>query len=377
MIENILRRTIPRSVLRKLAVMVNHVRVQTLDKLFYSEAIIPQADFILFREKLSLPELSDLNRISDNAVKKGLSAFNKLMDNEFILHYKGGCIIEPVRGWAIARRRQLIRFSHSAPEARHLTKPLLRYTGECRCEAHFKKVISFRETSERAYFHFYNDLLAKIPLLIEHAVDVRHTPIIISYATYHRSFFQEMLLRSPFLNQLNWFVQKNKPVYADEVIFCKPFTLQPVYFNWVAEQFHFPLKVTQYKRLFITRDKRRLRYIENMNELIPVLNKYQFSVVDADNLSLSDQASLFSNARYIAGIHGAGMTNIVFRKEQPLRLLEIFPPGKMIPYHYFILATRYGFEYNGITGYASNPVKGSFKVDPMKLEKELISLLEG
>lgn len=376
MIEAFLRKTFPRAVLRKIALLVNQVRLNTIDKLLFSEAVIKQSEFILFREQLAMPELSDLGDLKDDFAKKGLEAFRTNKDIEYILHYKGGCIIEPNRGWAMARRRELIRYSLGTPEARHLKRPLLKYTGEYPAAVHFHKAISLRETSERAYYHFYNDVIAKIPLLLRNGIEIQNIPIIVSASTYEKPFFQELLQRSSYLYNLNWYIQKNQVIHCNEVIFCKPFNLQQCNFDWLTDQLHFRLKRNGNDRIFLTRDRKRMRYIENMHELIPVLHQYNFRVVDNDNLSLAGQAELFCNTKYLVGIHGAGMTNIIFRRDLPLHILEIFPPAGLVPFHYFILAKRYGFRYLAMMGKNNNTIKGSFKVDPARFEQHLLELIE-
>lgn len=377
MIEALLIKTVPRAVLRKISLLVNQVKLNTIDKLLFSEAVIKQSEFILFREHLAMPELSRINDLKDNAVIKGLKVFKAIRDVEYILHYKGGCIIEPKRGWALARKRQLIRYSLGTPDARHLKRPSFKYTGEYPRVVHFQKAISLRETSERAYYHFYNDVIAKIPLLLQNHIDLQNIPVIVSAATFEKPFFQEMLQRSPFLHNLNWFVQKNQVVHCNEVIFCKPFNLQKQHFDWLIGQLNFPLGKNGNDRIFLTRNRKRLRYIENIHDLIPLLHKYNFHIADTDNLSLVKQAELFSNASHLIGIHGAGMTNIIFRRNHPLHILEIFPPTGIVPYHYCILAKRYGFRYMGMMGKDNNAIKGSFRVDPAKFEQYLIDLITG
>ncbi len=112
-----------------------------------------------------------------------------------------------------------------------------------------------------------------------------------------------------------------------------------------------------------------------MDEIIPILEKYNFKVVDTDNMTLEEQSLLLGNTRYLIAIHGAGLTNMVFRRNSAMDILEIFPPSDVVPYHYAILARRYQFGYRGIMGEEPNAIKGYFKLDPIKLERSLIRML--
>ncbi len=77
MIESILRKSVPLSVLRQIAVFVNTVKVNTVDKLLFSEAVIPASEFILLKERVAFPELSKIiGQNSDQEVSKGFNKFS-------------------------------------------------------------------------------------------------------------------------------------------------------------------------------------------------------------------------------------------------------------------------------------------------------------
>jgi capsular polysaccharide biosynthesis protein len=95
--------------------------------------------------------------------------------------------------------------------------------------------------------------------------------------------------------------------------------------------------------------------------------------VDTDGLSLHDQVELFSKTRYLAGIHGAGLTNLFFRKNAPLTLLELLP-GDYIQPHYFWLCKGMGHDYDCIAGTAS-AFDTSFEIDPLLFENKLSAML--
>jgi capsular polysaccharide biosynthesis protein len=92
---------------------------------------------------------------------------------------------------------------------------------------------------------------------------------------------------------------------------------------------------------------------------------------------------LFSTAGYVAGIHGAGLANIIFRKNAPLRVLEIFDPAYFnyfgyLPGTYFLISRMYDFDYRAMVGQSSEKStrdSRSFLVDPAKLAKELENML--
>jgi hypothetical protein len=66
------------------------------------------------------------------------------------------------------------------------------------------------------------------------------------------------------------------------------------------------------QRIYISRNKARFRKVLNEQALSGILKQYGFEIIHTENLSLSEQMSLFSSASVLMGIHGAGLTNCVF-----------------------------------------------------------------
>ena len=127
------------------------------------------------------------------------------------------------------------------------------------------------------------------------------------------------------------------------------------------------------RKIFLTRAKTRLRFIENESEIIEVCKKYGLEIVDADHLSSVQQIELFANARFVAGIHGAGLTNMIFR-QGPCMILELFPPADLgyLPFHYIMLAKMHNFGYQALIGTPTiKKYSGGFYLDPKKFADAL------
>jgi hypothetical protein len=374
MLEAILRKAIPRPLLRKLAIEFNTVKLNTVDKLFYSSYPIQKEEYFKYHEEQPYGVLHEIvGAIDDPVIKKGLLSFVDRMDTEYILEYNKGCYIEPGNGWGISKKAKLIYSSLGTSHAAYLKKPswLAFYTKRKKAQR-LQQAISLRDISERAYFHFYNDVIAKIPYLVQHGYEVNNIPIIVAERAFNKPFFQDLLAASPFFRSLNWVIQRDQYIYCDHIIFVKPPALDKVLYDTIADVFINDQPATEHNKIFITRDKKRLRYIDNMPQVEAVLTKHGFRVVDADRLSLPEQAVLFRNTRYLAGIHGAGMTNMIFRKDYIMSMLEIFPPQPVIPYHYAVLAHTYDYRYQAMQGQTGkSKYSGGFIVDPEKLDHML------
>jgi len=68
------------------------------------------------------------------------------------------------------------------------------------------------------------------------------------------------------------------------------------------------------KKIYLTRAKRKIRTIENEEELICGLGKYGFEPVIFEDLSIWEQIAMMNNADFFISIHGAGFSNIMFMK---------------------------------------------------------------
>lgn len=79
-------------------------------------------------------------------------------------------------------------------------------------------------------------------------------------------------------------------------------------------------------KIFISRkNATNGRKIVNENEVINLISKYGFEVVETEKLSLTEQINLFSNTDYLIGSHGAGMIHSLFMPQKS-NIIELFSP---------------------------------------------------
>lgn len=78
------------------------------------------------------------------------------------------------------------------------------------------------------------------------------------------------------------------------------------------------------ERVYISRRSATRRRVLNEEAVISLLSKHGFKSYELENFSLQDQISIMKNAKVVIGIHGAGLTNLLFCKKRT-KVLELFP----------------------------------------------------
>ena len=101
-------------------------------------------------------------------------------------------------------------------------------------------------------------------------------------------------------------------------------------------------------RIYVTRRKAKYRKIANEQEVVALLEKYGFSVIDFDDMTFWEQVAQMQAAKYIVAIHGAGMANIVFAnsKTKILELLHEYKSPMAYRFSYWIVCRTLGIDYH-------------------------------
>lgn len=112
------------------------------------------------------------------------------------------------------------------------------------------------------------------------------------------------------------------------------------------------------------------RQLLNEKELINCLKKLGFRSFRLSELTVASQISLFSKAKMVVGVHGAGFTNLTFASEGCI-VYELFAES-YTPQMYKNISNCLSLDYNPI--YCSeisselNQQKASFRISPNEIE---------
>jgi len=377
-IKDILKAIFPLPFLKAVFLFYNKVRILTIDKIVFPEFIIQKDQFLIYRKGHPFRENQvTIDEIKNEKVRQLMNDWYDWTQEEFILVFNKRIWIEPHYGWGIVYPNRLLYYSLGISRTWFQPKPsLIRFLFR-KNRMEVPQAISLRDTGEENYFHFYNDVLAKLYFLKDNGIDPTSVPIIISRRLWQKEYFQYYYSNSPFARELKWTIQDDQYFVCDKLIVCKPLTHKKALLKLIFEPLISLSTPGSTLKIFITRNKSRLRFIENQEEIQAVAEKAGLSIIDTDRLKPVEQIRIFSEAAVIVGIHGAGLMNMVFRRSE-CKVLEIFPPPSdgYLPFHYVMLANMMGFQYQGLIGERSKKrYSGGFYISPIVFEEAITELL--
>lgn len=320
-----------------------------------------------------------------------LEPSRSFQQHESVTVLKTGGYVVPDGGWIISGSRRLVDSClidadyATRPSFRRYLRTRLRITGSIR---EVPRLIHLRDRGEANYWHFLNDIIGGRLRLARTNGVARDVPLLIGRRALEQPFVHDILTRTE-LARMKLIVQDDELVrYREAIYFQTPrHSLDSVNFflDWLGAPRG---DACATKRVFVIRGEGASRRISNLADVEAVCRQNGFETVQPETLSFREQMKLFSRVRYLVAEHGAGLTNMAFRRGAPLAVLEIFPrwayahPGGLVghpPPHYFWLAHALGFQYDALAGHGSaNGGPGrTFAVEPTLLEQKLSNLLVG
>jgi hypothetical protein len=110
--------------------------------------------------------------------------------------------------------------------------------------------------------------------------------------------------------------------YIPEKPYCEeynPYVLEKIR-NILGEG----IEAGKFDKVFISRKKKQRRAFVNCEEIEQVFRSFGFEVLYAEELTFREQIAIHKGCRFLAAMHGAGLTNMVFM-EPGGTILEIHP----------------------------------------------------
>ena len=274
----------------------------------------------------------------------------EVADEEYLYAYRKRCIIEPAFGWALTEEIELI--AESFPFAHFVLdqfKPRLtasQYQKKEKCVLPEAVLLWENYTN---YFHFLNDFVGRLALLDRLNIS-RQIPVVVPFQVRISNLFKQFRELCPDFFDRNWCFQQGYLEVSEVTYFVK--STSCIYSNFqplLNELSHLSAHDDTPERIFITRSAKHGRGVVNALEIEKIAVENGFAIVDTANLTVAEQIRLFNKATHVIGLHGAGLTNMVFCQKKGVRMLEIFP-GNFFKAVYYWLAAACAHQYDCLLG---------------------------
>lgn len=305
---------------------------------------------------------------------------------EFIRVVDEPAFIEPQWGYIISAKGKLI--NDSMTPNFHYPKPIWRNglpspknflnTKKNRTlrVRYFPEVISLRHFWEWNYYHFYFDVLGKLNLFHDFNFG-NDIPLVLGRYAMELPWVKQILQQGDFANR-TWVIPDHEYVMADRVIYGCTHQDYKLKMDYVLNN----MGVCQPKsdlnrRIFLCRENNCQRGITNSNEVIDTLREYGFELTFTSGLTIQQQITQFSNTRYLVANHGAGITNIIFRRDAPLHLLELHHPN-LFNNDFKRTCSAYGHAYDTLAGIPdrySAPSLLNFSINTQQLRAKIDQMM--
>ncbi|MEZ5840986.1 MAG: glycosyltransferase family 61 protein [Hyphomicrobiales bacterium] len=209
----------------------------------------------------------------------------------------------------------------------------------------FPALISLHHKFDTNYFHFINNVIAKLHLADRLGLD-QALPVVVSARLGAQSYFRDAVRLGVFGSHEVVVQGPREVVRAGTVFTIKPHDPDEAALEATLDRFGIADKPEGERAVFIQRGANapNRRPFRNQAEVDALLARHGIETADPQELALEAQIALFSASRLIIGAHGAGLTNIIWRRHAPGTLVELFNPTLGSP-HYYMYARYLGQDY--------------------------------
>ena len=210
---------------------------------------------------------------------------------------------------------------------------------------HVRRALLLTDVHFEGFFHWFGDILPKLEALVRSCGDVREYVVLVP-ATRNAPYVAESLAAYGVEHRV---IAPGEFMIADELCYVPRLTptgnYRPELMRGVRDRICGRYPATRKgMRLYVARTEAPKRRLLNEKELAPVLASHGFESVCMEKLRFSEQVKLASSSQMIAGLHGAGLTHMLWARGGT-SILEIRGATETQNNCYFSLASDLGHRY--------------------------------
>lgn len=224
------------------------------------------------------------------------------------------------------------------------------------------------------YFHWFTDALQRIEVSKKYHYQY---PVLLLPGFENIKYIIDTL---NFLNIKYIVLKKNQTYFVKELVLAERVSPAGNYRNEVIKAISSNFiskrentnKINVHERIWISRQSADKRKIENFDEIKKILEKYKFKIVVFEENSLKDNIEMLHNCKILGGIHGAGLTNMLFMNKNS-SVIEVRAEGDDKNNCYFSLASDLDKNYFYFLAKPSNQnfYNADYYLDPVMFDNFL------
>mgnify|MGYP001243129232 CR=1 FL=1 len=236
-----------------------------------------------------------------------------------------------------------------------------------------KEVLSLRGSYEYNYFHFFYDTMRAFLLARRHIGE--NVPVLVGEELNRLPFFRAACDLGAFGERVVH-VQAKGQVFAARTVYTAR-AGHPLKADLLELCDHFGSPAPpagEGRKIYLGRGKaaQNKRSVRNEEDVVAALERRGFEHIDAQTLNLREQMKVFSECDCVVAPHGAGLTNVMWRRGRPLRVIELINANYYsIDFLYLCRVLGYDHSFVNNTGILGKPLTSSSVVDVAALEAAL------
>ena len=229
------------------------------------------------------------------------------------------------------------------------------------------------------FFHWFGDVLQKLEAIEDKGIDLKEYVLIIP-ATCDNSYTRYTLDKY----KISYHIMDKEEIIKTKSLVYVPLisptgNFRPDLMDRMKNRFFIKMVSEKKKRVYISRRNAPKRKLVNENEILPILEAYNFSMVIMENLSIEEQIKYISESDTLLSLHGAGLTHMLWMKEGG-KVIEIRAEGDSKNNVFYNLASAINLDYFYVfannTNKSLSTQKTDFIVNPSALEEFLSKKME-
>ncbi|KLT66624.1 DUF563 domain-containing protein [Pedobacter sp. BMA] len=241
------------------------------------------------------------------------------------------------------------------------------------------KIVAFNDWSEN-YFHWCCDSLPRLIKILD-TLDVKSSTVIIPESFRHLYISDTLALLG--FEDIRY-IKLNEIIFSGKIV-IPSYTAPTGYFNpeiirSLSKKLREKIKDSlHYQKIYVSREKANKRKVQNENELFTCLEANGFKIICFEDHSFLEQLEIMYHCKYLIGIHGAGLTNMLFMHEKG-KVLELRIEKETDLNCYFIMASalNHSYYYLSCKPADDNMTYAHYadvKVDPALFEDTLLNFI--